>query len=55
MRVCPHCANDDPRLMEPRFLFACTLWLCIVCSMTWKEPVERKDSTVDVTPLRKEL
>jgi hypothetical protein len=41
MRVCPNCQNDDPRLMEPRFFYAYTMWLCIVCSRTWRTPVER--------------
>lgn len=45
MRVCPHCQNSDSRLMEPRFLNAYTLWLCIVCSMTWKERIDGGDAS----------
>jgi hypothetical protein len=37
MIVCPHCQNDDIRLMEPRILFLATWWQCLVCSKGWKE------------------
>lgn len=37
MIVCPHCSNSDQTLMEPRIIFSYTMWLCLVCSKTWKE------------------
>lgn len=30
--ICIHCGNDDPRLLE----FHAGVWLCIVCSRSWK-------------------
>ncbi len=46
-RRCPHCDNSDPDMMEPRILFAYTMWLCLVCTKEWREIAQKESLRAD--------